>query len=41
MATAEAIRELLDKMQAERAALLAQAEVLTAEAASFEPPGLP
>ncbi len=38
MATAEAIRELLDKMQAERAALLDQAEALTAEAAAFEPP---
>jgi hypothetical protein len=37
MATQEAIRELLDKMTAEREALLAQAEALSDEAASFAP----
>lgn len=38
MASDEAIRELLDKMTAERAALLAQAEALTPEAAAYAPP---
>lgn len=38
MATAEAIAELLDKMGAERAALLAEAEALAEEAASYAPP---
>jgi hypothetical protein len=38
MAPNEAIRELLDKMQSERAALLAQAEALTPAQAAFEPP---
>jgi hypothetical protein len=38
MATPEAIRELLDKMAAERDALLAQAEALSDEQASFSPP---
>jgi len=38
MATPEAIRELLDKMDAERAALLSQASALSDEAASFAPP---
>jgi hypothetical protein len=38
MATPEAIAELLDKMGAERAALLAEAEALSEEAASYAPP---
>lgn len=38
MATPEAIRELLDKMTAEREALLAEAEALSDEAASYAPP---
>ncbi len=38
MATPEAIRELLDKMTAERDALLAEAEALTDEAASWASP---
>ncbi len=38
MATAEAISELLDKMTAERDSLLAEAELLSAEAASYAPP---
>jgi hypothetical protein len=37
MATPEAIQELLDKMAAERDALLVQAEALTEDAASFAP----
>ena len=39
MASAEAIRELLDKMRQERDALLAQAEALTAAQAEFAPAG--
>jgi len=38
MATAEAIRELLDKMGSEREALLAQAESMTDAEASYAPP---
>ena len=38
MATVVAVRELLDKMASERAALLAQAELLSDEAASYAPP---
>ena len=38
MATAEAIRDLLDKMASEREALLSQAESLSDEAASYAPP---
>ncbi len=38
MASPEAIRELLDKMAAERDALLAQAEALSDEQASYAPP---
>jgi hypothetical protein len=38
MASPEAIRELLDKMAAERGALLAQAEALSDEQASYAPP---
>jgi hypothetical protein len=38
MATQEAIRDLLDKMAAERAALLAEAEGLSDDAAAFAPP---
>ena len=38
LATPEAVRELLDKMAAERDALLAQAEALSDEAAPFAPP---
>ena len=38
MAATEAIRELLDKMASERDALLAQAEALSDEAASYAPP---
>lgn len=38
MATTEAIQELLDKMAAEREALLAQVEALSDEEASFAPP---
>lgn len=38
MATDEAIQELLDKMTAEREALLAEVEALTEEEASFAPP---
>lgn len=38
MASAESIRELLDKMAAERADLLRQAESLSDEQASFAPP---
>lgn len=37
MATPEAIRELIDKMASEREALLAQAESLSDEAASYAP----
>jgi DinB superfamily len=37
MATPEAVRELLDKMAGERDALLAQAEALSDEAASYAP----
>ena len=38
MASAGEIRELLDKMASEREALLAQAEALSGEAASYAPP---
>ena len=38
MATAPEIRDLLDKMAAERDALLVQAELLSDEAASYAPP---
>lgn len=38
MATPETIRELLDKMTSEREALLAEAEALSDEAASYAPP---
>jgi len=38
MASQEAIRELLDKMAAEREALLAEAEALPDDRASFSPP---
>jgi hypothetical protein len=38
LATAEAIRELLDKMAQERDALLSEAEALSDEAASYAPP---
>ena len=39
MATEDEIRDLNAKMASEREALLAQAEALSDEAASFEPPG--
>lgn len=38
MASSEAVRELVDKMASERDALLAQAEAMTDEQASFAPP---